>query len=405
MANDLFKGQLFNDGEGLDYNDLNDLARMGVARMCDQLRLEATGQLGSTADPEGQGSPLTLLIYTLTGGCAVLTNNGATQVTVRRGTIFQKIADPTGDEAQFLPYTLVNSEFNLTLTAGDATNPRIDIVQVKLEWESAVTQSRDFKDATTGVITTTTPNKRRRVKATFSIKLGTAAATPSYPAPDTGYAVLGAVFVPATWTTGIDTDVGAAGTTARLRQCSVPLGVQAFTVHGHEMDYEYPNQSGWRRGIASDGNAIRGTAYAASAGSTLAVWCPNAGPNARIVGILIVGKWVTSGTVTLKYDNAGTGTSYTSIASGPTFTLSGLVQTGGTIVEKFMHMGQISDASSTSNPSAADGVLGDPAWATGGRSGPSVREIASSAPSSRAVLRIDAGSTSQIYSVTFYLAG
>lgn len=412
MANDLFKAQLFNDGEGLVFGDLNDLARMGHARVTDQLLERTAGYIATSSnnDPDlpgeaGQNPATFSLIYTMSGGdCMIVEGSAATKVALRPGTLFQKIAGADGNEPSFLPFTINSvADVDLTIAAGDATNPRVDILQCKLEWESAVTESRDFKDATTGVVTTITPNKRRRVKATFSIKQGTAAATPVYPAPDTGYALLAAVRVPATWTTGTDAD-GATGTALKLYQCTVPLGIEGVTVHPHEFDYAFPNSSGWRRGTGADGAAISGSAYAPSNSAALAIWCPNAGATKRIVGIRVVGKWVSSGTCTLTwYESNGT-TAYANLSTNG-FSLTGLVSIGGGFGERFLRLGEICDSSLYHDPSTANGVIGDPAWTMGVRSGPARRELQAGRSSARAMLRIDAGTGSQIYSVTWYLAG
>jgi hypothetical protein len=407
MANDLFKAVLINDGQGVTDSDLTNISKFNLSRLAEQMFERMAGTLAvASKDPEyyGTNTALTSLIYTLTGGDAVIKQGSSnTKVTLTPGTIFQKLASTDGNEAQFIPYTVGASDVDLTIGAGGA-NPRIDILQVKLEWESGNSASRDFEDATTGAKTTQTTNTHRRVKATFSIKAGTTAATPVYPTPDAGYAVIAAIRVPAGWASGIGID--AAGfTSAILRQCSIPLGIEAITVTPGEFDYSMPGLAGWRRGTSGDGLSIHGSAYAASAGTDLCVWVPNGTQGKRIVGVKIQAKWATSGTVELVSWRYNTLTGYGADASKVDLS-SVLVTTGGTLQEKFAHLGQIADGSSDSDPTAAAGPIGDPFWASGGKSGPARRENEfRSNEFQRSALLIDAGSGSIVVAVTFYLAG
>ncbi len=419
MATDIYTNTLFNDGEGLDFADLNKVARIGLTRAADQMYARLAGFLAADGDPDmatagGADPALTSLAYTLTGGdCALNEGTTIVKVAVMPGTIFQRVAAADGLEAQFLPYTIEAGDVDLTIGAGHATLNRVDIVQMKLEWESGGAESRDFKDASTGEVTTTTPNKTRRVKATFSLKAGTAATPPTYPAPDAGYCVIGAVTVPATWTNGVRPEVGSAGF-AVTRQMSVPLGITSVTMTPNEFDYTWA--SGWRRADAADGASLNGLAYADGAGTQLTVWCPLAGQTRRIVGVDVVGIWVTSGVVLLRssFWNASGYTTLDALAANQVSCnlSSQLVATGGVVTSKFAHLGDIADASNVTNPSTAAGPVGDPFWSVGGASGPAGRKIqrnganlAASSWFSRAHLDIDGGSGSKVIAVTWYLAG
>lgn len=414
----------YNDGEGLDYNDLNSMGREFLARILDSMLEHKAGRLAADDDPDmwfendGEDVNLSSLVYTMTGGDCVLTGSG-TDITIGCGTLFQKVGGFSGTEATFLPFQVLSGEGDVVLTigAGHATNPRIDIIQVKLEWETGGSVSRDFEDAVTRELTTTTPNKSRRVKATFSVKAGTASATtPDYPAPDTGYAMIGAVRVPALWATGFSPDA-TGGSNAIIRQCTIPMGgIEAITVTPEEFDYSWATN--WRPGVAGDGATINGTAYAAGgAGTNLVVWCPNAGQGKRIVGIDIVGLWVTSGTVllrTMTWSSIGgyLPQDFLSAVDGSCDLSAQLVTTGGTTQSKFAHLGDIADASLVSDPSTAAGPVGDPFWACGGMAGPAFQKIQRNAGNlsgaswfTKAHLDIDGGSGSKIVAVTFYLAG
>lgn len=412
VTTDLYKGKLYNDGEGLTHGDLNDARAWALAQALDQTFAHLLGQLQTgLKDPdmigENGGEPagnMLGVIYTMTGGEAILwadVGGGVTDVKITGGTIFQKLAAANGNEAQFLAHTIRDNEHTLAIAAGDATNPRIDIVQVKLEYVNGGSESRDFKDAITGALSSTNVNKTRRVQATISIKQGTPAATPTYPAPDAGYALLGAVRVPATWAGGFTPD-GTGSASAGLRQCSVPLRIQAITQSMDE-GVQVLSASNWSKVDA-------GVTASGGAGTDLIVWCPHASHAKRIVGVAITARWVTSGAVELRRTpQALTGPNG---GATPVNDLSSvLVNADGTLRTYFAHLGHIADSSSDSNPSAANGHIGDAFWACGGKAGPTTRPFQLNIPpttgflGNRSALWIDGGQNSTIYEVTWYLAG
>jgi hypothetical protein len=407
MATDLYRDKLYNDGEGLTHGELNDTRAWMLARMADQLLEHQAGILGSVNDPSmwgqnGADTDLQSLIYTLTGGEAVIKQGTtATRVSTIGGTIFQKVASAAGTAPTFLPYTFAPDEFDLVIGAGDATNPRIDIVQVRLQLVDGGSESRDFKDAITGALTSTATNKTRRVDATVSIKAGTPAATPTYPAPDAGYAVLGAIRVPATWTTGTTAD-GTGSASAGLRQCSVPLRIEPHTM-SMGADVLYNSATTWELISAGVAQATGG------AGNDLVVWCPG-GHTKRIVGVSITARWITSGVVHMRRIPWTAG-GY-SLAGAPVIDLSSvLVNADSTLRTYFAHLGNIADASEDSNPSAANGPIGDAFWAAGGKGGPTHRPVQLGGAASttqlghRTALVIDGGTNTIICEVTWYLAG
>ncbi len=412
MATDLFKTVLWNDGEGITNADLNATGMFGVARMADQILEHLAGGPLATADVDldqwGQNdndTDLTQLIYTLTGGEAVLWSDGVPgdQLRVTAGTIFQKVANANGEEPGFLPFSIRDGDLSFTIAANATGNPLIDIVQVKLEWVDGDPDARDFKDAVTGALSSTNPDKTRRVQATVSVKRGASGATPTYPTPDAGYALLGAVRVPDGWVAadGIKPVVGGGGgPEATIRQCSVPLRIEGIATHPHEWDLFLA--SNWQRdngtGVmeASGGNA-----------TDLYVWCPVPTGNKRIVGVTVIGNFVGAGAVLLESMEYLLAVGY---VANETFTLTGaLVQTGA-LRRKTAHLGQIADASPDSNPSGANGPIGDGMWACGGMAGPGQRPIelwttTLSNGASRARLNIDANDTSYISEIIWYLAG
>lgn len=410
MTTDLFKTVLWNDGEGITSADLSATGMFGVARMADQILEHLAGGPLATADMDldqwGQNdndTDLTSLIYTMTGGEAVLWSSGTNVLKVTAGTIFQKVANATGEEPTFLPFTIRDSDLSFAIADNATGNPLIDIVQVKLELVDGDPDARDFKDAVTGALSSNAPDKTRRVQATVSVKRGASGATPTYPTPDAGYALLGAVRVPTGWVSADEIKPvvgGGGGSEATIRQCSVPLRIEGIAVHPHEFDYALAVS--WARDVGTGS-----TALAPGAGTDLWIWCPVPTGNKRIVGVTVIGAFVGSGAVILESIEYLLAAGY---VVNESFDLSSKVVQTGALRRKTAHLGQIADCSPDSNPSAANGPIGDGMWACGGMAGPGQRPIERwsttlSNGASRARLNVDGGAGSYITSVIWYLAG
>lgn len=210
MANDDFKLVLWSDGESVRDDDLSNAGKHSLARLLDGMiekvlpgaeRGDVTGGTDVLfTGTNGNNAPTNKWCYALASGGAYPRKGTAnTKIQIAPGTLLQKVAARDGNEATLLSYTFSGTE-EVTIANGDATNPRVDLVQMKLEWESGNLVSRDFEDAITGALTSTNTNKHRRVKCTLLVKQGTPAATPAYPEPDAGYVVIAGIFVPQTWT-------------------------------------------------------------------------------------------------------------------------------------------------------------------------------------------------------------
>lgn len=215
MADTFAKKMLFNDGEGIAPADFNDLQKFIYAQLVDNLL--GGGLCAALGDPANPGTLTDLEDgESITGLSFDFETNRvfcpypsagyfkpagtARQLNIVRGPVLVASLDEpfnANDEAWallFLGFT------TLTTSVGDATNPRYDLVEIRKTgagWADGDTESRDFKDATTGAVTTTTPAKRRTFTYTVAIKEGTPAATPAYPTPTAGAYVLGAIYVPA----------------------------------------------------------------------------------------------------------------------------------------------------------------------------------------------------------------
>jgi hypothetical protein len=243
---DLYKTVLYNDGEGATQGDQNDTQRFGLSRLTDQvLRNLAVGasvdpQLsGIDPDPTGPNPnpDPTLWAWTLSGGTGFARAGSANnKVKISIGTVYQMIASSNGDEAKFLPFTF-DGTTEMTFTNGDATNPRVDIIQMALSWVDGDPQSRDFEDGVTHVVTTTSMNKKRRVQCVLSVKTGTPAASPHVPDPDAGNVILFAMVIPATYAWASAWDVIDSATIPCLYDMRMPFGIRGHTVWPVEYFY------------------------------------------------------------------------------------------------------------------------------------------------------------------------
>jgi hypothetical protein len=202
------KDVLFNDGEGLDYNDLNNIQRYERARFYDlflgQMMRGTVGGSDVLSTCAARASIDATQLYAHGwGGAAKIFSNGAGGPNLQLKNFSGLIATYgggalTGLAPQVLPYHLDNEEVNPTFAAADPTNPRWDLVQIKINAEAGGTSTtRDFQDAFTGALTSTSFNKRFGSSITWNVKTGTPAGSPTVPTPDAGFFRLWAVFIPA----------------------------------------------------------------------------------------------------------------------------------------------------------------------------------------------------------------
>lgn len=290
MANDNLKSVRWADGQGITHGDLNDAQRFNAARLFDALLeklipgpgnpdQEQSSALQLTAQ-HGDNVALNQFAYTLHGGQAYPRQGTANnKVQIAPGTLLQKIAARDGNEPTLLCYTFTGTE-EVTLSNGDATHPRVDLVQMKLEWEDGDSVSRDFEDAVTGAPTSQLTNIKRRVKCTLSVKQGTPAASPAYPTPDAGCVVIAGVVVPNgfTWATALDY-VDFSGK-AILHDQRMPLGaVREYHVLPTDIAYD----STWT--LSADRDKITANG---GGGAAVHAICPGGGKTSRIVGIRVV---------------------------------------------------------------------------------------------------------------------
>lgn len=196
--NNIVSELLYNDGEALDYNDLNNAQRHARSMLYDGVHGTLARVVERDYQPQAVSS--TGHAWTIGNGCQPYVSASTLTVSFTPGAIgFKASGVPDGTDPLFLWYHMGLAEVSLTAGAADATNPRWDIVQIKIEHAEGTSETRDFS-TTGGVLSSVSFNKRRRTKLTASIKAGTAAASPSEPTPDAGYVKLCAIHIAATAT-------------------------------------------------------------------------------------------------------------------------------------------------------------------------------------------------------------
>lgn len=292
MANEV-REVLFNDGEALDFNDLNNIQRYLRCQAWDEAFALQIKTASALSFQERRGVlPDTTHCYAIGGGYIHAGGSNRQLISVA-GLIGQSLAAvaPNGTDAQFLTYYLGDSEIDVTTAVGDATNPRIDIVCVKLSYEAADAgdnESRDIQDATTLVLSSSTLVKKRKVKMQSQLVAGTPAGSPAEPAVPAGYVKLAAVVVPATHNT--THDWSANGRDYRMPINPIRQNVYAFG-NGPGVNVE----SGWNGALTSGG------LKSANAADMVRIFPPaHAFYNARLLGVSIIGDLTTGGTATVE---------------------------------------------------------------------------------------------------------
>jgi hypothetical protein len=239
-TNDNYKQMLQSDGEAIVAGDMNDAQRFLSARLLDQILSAFAPSVivgGASLDPEFTGQLGADMLsgpysYALNpGGAYPRQGTANNKVQIAPGTLLQKTGNSNGNEETLLAYTFAGTE-EVTIADGDVANPRVDIIQMKLELVEGDNQLRDFEDAITDAPSTAGTNKKRRVQCTLSVKQGAAAASPTYPAPDAGYVVIAGVVVGTSYVgaAGLKFE-DTAGAVAVLHDQRMPLRVRPHGVH------------------------------------------------------------------------------------------------------------------------------------------------------------------------------
>jgi hypothetical protein len=413
LTDDISQRVLFADGEALDTGDLNDAQLLIQAKIQsllvwsvadaidDPTSLLVNRDLESGQDVNAGGLALDDVVFSpFTSAGFVYPSGTARKLVWVGGTIVQVIGDPTDADGESIAvFRLVSDGVTgLTTAIGDATNPRIDLVEIKLEYVGSDSQSRNFEDAVSRAKSSSAANRKKSVQCTIQIKQGTPATPPTYPAPSAGFVPLAAIRVPATHNAVHDP--------LNLRDMRVPLGhVTCYDVPASE--FWYPGANPWVRADGNPAPALYADGPAASTGELFAM-CPVGNKNARIVGIGLHQRGANSARL-VAVDHVGpTAPTITLLAdlSGGSIVLTG---TPGfrncSMVQLAVELGAAGAPVNNLGARVANTRIGTPLWCSGFPAG--VGYPAPAAPQNpfrQVAVGVTGGSTDQVQLVRFYVA-
>lgn len=225
----MHKRVLWSDGEGVTLDDLNSMQTHLQSLYHDFLWPGYRYEQGSqNLEKSYNAPPATYCFVPRAGGMFPYCVGPASTLVVglKRGWVCMVNPNgpsvPDGDDPQMLAAFLDDNTSLFTLSTGDGSNPRIDLIQIKLTEIDDETQNRDFEDAVTRAKSTSTVDSKRRVQVDMSVKEGTPAANPSPPSPDSGYAEWARVRVD-TAATSIDKD--------DIMDMRIPMRIEAQRIH------------------------------------------------------------------------------------------------------------------------------------------------------------------------------
>ncbi len=219
---------LFNEGEGLEHGDLNNIQRYMKVAIQDHMFGEmARDFMGA---PLIGGSTETVVFVPHVNNAFPV--SGVMTITNTEGTVCQWVdeQDPNGEEPMFLACHLENDDLLFTLDDNTSGNPRIDGVYIKLSHDEGGAEDRDFEDAITSAVTTVSTNKKYQIKLESQVVTGTAAATPALPSTPAGYAVYCYVAVP----TGSTLAGLTAITTAQISDMRMPFRIKSSYIPAYQ---------------------------------------------------------------------------------------------------------------------------------------------------------------------------
>lgn len=357
------------NGEGLDFTDSNNAVLFQREELFNLLMSGAMADgLGDPSNPGLMSTPEgsdgnnalaftnTDVVFAPFGGAGYVLPTGiARTVGITAGPLvvaIEEVWNATGEE-----FAMARASGGVTLqtAVGDATNPRIDLVEVKLSYVDGDPQDRHFEDAITREPTTEAgTNKERQIEAIYQIKQGTAAANPTYPAPTAGYVAMAAIYVPATHNAVHNPD--------NIRDLRVPFGVRAIDVDVN--GFHFVGANPWTK-VGMLASIAAGSVQLTA---NVIVPCPVATKSARL---LAVGVHGTPGDdpivqlVRINYPASGAPT-ITALANLSDDTVAQLYTANGLIFADAM---DIADAIAThavlKGIRQADTHIGTPIWCNG----------------------------------------
>lgn len=406
----LIKRVKFNNGEGIDPADFNQLQVIQEQRSA----IVAGTAGGMTENKFGVGALLrTEHLWVRGDACAPYPGGTARTIRILPGAMYQWLgqaqlyaspnfeANGFGNTDMGLCYYADSGELDTTHAVGSA-QPRWDVVSVLLSVVDGESESRDFEDATTRVVTSTSMNKRTRVIVTKTVTQGTPGATPYLPLLPAGHVPLYAIYIPAAHNAVFDA--------LAIWDFRMPLGSFCLDVLASDMVQRRSYQGGTPTMPAV--NSIWGAADMVGAGvSILYPAHGGSGQTARLVGVeALVGTANSAADPELLRVVSGTTSSHSSTLPlggapgfvGSTNTLTGL--RSNPAAGSYNWVGDRSFIANSPFTNAISGVTRPPVWITGAPSGYAyANQIAGT---SRLVLKfLSANASAQQVMVRFHFAG
>lgn len=288
---------LFNDGEGIVHDDLNlaeDLTELRSLVWPLFTRIVCNSQ-GPMTDTGAQGlmdSQTENLQRAFTfGQGALFAVTSGTTTAIYGGILacYDSDTKPLAAAASlntessplrlfYVGETTGAEKVEFTHDLNPAGTPRIDMVSVKFDVVDDEALPRDFKDGTTGALTTTSPNKRSVIQATFVMRQGVDPTTPgSLPSDEH---LLYSVSMPAS--SGVLTS-------GAMRDWTYPLGRRSLQLSVPANSYTVETTGDW---------TPTGLAYvkASGGGKTVYLWPPGSSdPCSRLLSVRIQYKFAAGG--------------------------------------------------------------------------------------------------------------
>lgn len=326
----------FNDGEGLTHGDLNNIIVgatqrawdiPGYADLIPQAAVHAAQNYDGVFD---SGVDISTTVFCKGGGPGLFATGGF-DLNVGAGIfgVFAANTPPTVLDTK-MRWTTMSPGVALTFTAAPSGQKRYDVVTLGVVDGTGGSETRDFKDATTGALSSTSVSKRNQLVGTLGIFNGTAGVTPSVPNPS-GLRVVALVLVN---DTAIET----------VWDCTQPFGpaITAMSIPGRD----FMQVDGWTEGAY-------GSISVSALSRTCVLFPPMlAGdPSAKVIGVELKTTLSTGFTAELVAHNYGYST-YTSLDTITSLITSGTEQTSKIDVRGY--------------PSNVSAVRG-PYWASGDR--------------------------------------
>ncbi len=268
----------------------------------------------------------------------------------RQGTANNKLQIAPGTLYQYngtdlLAYRFAGTE-EVTIANGDVSNPRIDIVQMKIT-------------ANANTLATTVD---------INVKQGTPAASPAYPTPDAGYVLLFGVLVGTNYVAAAGFKFhDTAGAVAVIHDQRMPIRVRPYRVDAKNFEFD---PVAW--GLASTSGEYL-EKISASGTQNMKIRGP-AGLTGRIIGVELGSKAGSGAACTLvRYNYTNSGLNALSLNN-----VNGLIDTSGTYRNYILPIGDVevthlpaagptTSATAWTFTGSEEAILNPPIWTSGAR--------------------------------------